>query len=302
MKKRFERYRSIRDRSFSLRAFNNYETEINQHFWSFRVIADFSSFIARSAQDNDINKRTAEVFCASGPDSLRIPETVTGWLEAHGELENWLRMSALVSAVAYHEAYLRQIVRTALMSDPFCRYGFPRSVDGTRLLKAGKEISFEQEIKDVTRGEWPSRVAAFKRIFGTELIFLSNNMADLEDIRRIRNDFAHGFGRDLDPSIPTDWKLKPSQRLAQKRFIACIGLLSKSAASIDKFMMGHFIGCFELIYFYHFWKGNPRSKADAGYEEDRALQRSIARDLGFTISSEVCADLIRYYNSQQPLS
>ena len=202
------------------------------------------------------------------PRFCRVPETLTEWLGAQSELELVLNSrSALVSAVAYHEAYLRQIIRTALMSDPFCRYGFPRSIDGTRLLKVGKEIPFEQEIKDVTRGEWGARLKSFKRIFAAILKPLSDSIGELEELRNIRNDFVHGFGRDLGPAIPTDWKLKPSQRLAQKRFLSLVGLLSRTATSIDRFMMVNFVGSFELIYFYHIWKDRPRQKADAGYEK-----------------------------------
>jgi hypothetical protein len=114
----FNRFQPITNRSFSLRAFNEYETEINKHFWSFKVISEYSRFIAQAEKRKNAAKSTADVFKASGPDAERIPLTVSDWLEARKELENWLRLSALVSASSFLEVYLAQVVRSALMSDP----------------------------------------------------------------------------------------------------------------------------------------------------------------------------------------
>jgi hypothetical protein len=156
----FDRFQPYIDRTLSLRAFNRYETEINEHFWSFKVISEYSRFIAETEKNSDPKKATAEVFKASGPDARRIPPTVSEWLEAREELENWLRLSALVSATSYLELYLRQVIRSALMSDPLCRYGASRSLDGVILLKAGVELPYSVELEEITKGDWSSRLAA----------------------------------------------------------------------------------------------------------------------------------------------
>ena len=166
MPRQFSRFQPFMERSFSLRSFNRYETEINEHFWSFKAISEFSRYIAQREKNADPKKLTAEVFKASGPDAGRIPPTVSEWLDAREELENWLRLSALVSAASYFEAYLRQIIRSALMSDPLCSFGASKVLDGTILLKAGKELPYDHQIDEITRGEWNSRLAAFTRIFG----------------------------------------------------------------------------------------------------------------------------------------
>ena len=61
------------ERSFALRAFNECETEINRHFWSFKVISEYSRFIAAAEKKTDPDKGTAAVFHASGPDAAIIP-------------------------------------------------------------------------------------------------------------------------------------------------------------------------------------------------------------------------------------
>jgi hypothetical protein len=297
MTESFDRFRAHLDRSLSLRAFNRYETEINEHFWSFKVISEYSRFIAESEKNSDPSKATADVFKASGPDARRIPPTVSEWLNAREELENWLRLSALVSATSYLELYLRQVVRSALMSDPLCRYGASKTLDGVTLLKAGKELPYTFEVEEITKGEWNSRLAAIHRIFGGGPAAIAPDVSALEKIRKIRNDFAHGFGRTLTVPSPSDSTVIPAQRLSHQTFVKYIGVLSKAAGSIDKFLLKNFIGNFELVHYYHGWKSTRRDARDKGYDPVRALQRSFNRDMACAVSGEFCTELIAYYDA-----
>jgi hypothetical protein len=296
MSQQFLRYKPYSDRSFSLRAFNSYESEINEHFWSFKVISDYAGRIARAARDEDATKLTADVFMATGPDARRIPTTVSQWLGARDELENWLRLSALVSASAYLEVFLGRVVRAALMADPLCRFGASGALDGTKLLKLGQEIPFEQEVKAVTRGDWNSRCAFFKATFGDVPDALTSKTAELEKIRMIRNNFAHGFGRDLKVQGPSTSKIQRADRLSQPSFVKMIGSLSKTAAAIDKFLLVSFIGSFEFVHYYHEWLAKPREGKELNYDEKRALQRSL-NTAKIPVSGEFCAQLIAYYKA-----
>jgi hypothetical protein len=293
---KFERYKPPVARSFSLRAFNNYETEINEHYWSFQVMSDFSGYLARQAAKKNGSTDTATVFHASGPDARRIPPTVNKWITAQSELENWLRNSALVSAAAFHEAYVRQVVRSALMSDPFCRFGLSRIIDGVKILKSQAELSYAFELESMTRGDWNARSAAFERIFSAPPGTIGD-LSKLEEIRKLRNDYAHGFGRELNPPTPTEFKIKPSQRLSATRFRTLLGAMSKSAASIDKFLLHNHIGAFEIIYHYDSFLKAQRDSNDKRYDEDRAFQRTLNRDLGLTLSTEYCVEVKKYYLS-----
>ena len=77
MLEKFDRISPIMPRSFALRKLNRYETEINKHFWSYKVIADRAKFLSRTKKKQDTNFSTAKVFDASGPDSLKIPLSVS---------------------------------------------------------------------------------------------------------------------------------------------------------------------------------------------------------------------------------
>jgi hypothetical protein len=280
-----------------MRAFSNRETEINEHFWSFKVVSEYSVYLARKKNAEDKDAPTAILFHAKGPDARRIPPTVSHWLSAQKELENWLRQSAIVSAASYLEAYLRQVVRSALMSDPMARYGAARSVDGIALLKRGIEIPFKEEVEGITKGHWNARAAAFARIFGKCPDGVKNNISDLEEIRGMRNDFAHGFGRNLSIPPPSVLDERPVNRLSHERFLAYVGVISRAAKSIDRYLLQQFIGCFEMIHFYHALRGKPPESEDAVYGPVRVLQRCFNRDVGTSVPEEFCIALIAYYDS-----
>ncbi len=295
--RQFDRYVPINSRTIALRAFNRHETELNKHFWSFKVIAEYAGYLARRQRESDPTHLTERLFCASGVDASRIPRTVEEWLVASKELENWLRISALVSASSYLEAYVRQVGRTALLSDPLGRIGHVRSLDGTQLLKIGAELPYTEELGELTRGEWTKRRAAFSSIFRMPQELLGEFDADLEFIRRARNNFAHGFGRDLDAPEPDEKELGGPLKISQNRLIKCLGVISKVAKKIDEFLIQNCIGNFEYIYFYHKWHHEIWVPDAANISEDRALKRAIIHGLNTTVSAGFCRGLIEFYRS-----
>jgi hypothetical protein len=292
----FSRYNPVMKRTFALRTFNIHETEINQHCWSFKVVSDFAGYIARKQSEIDRQFKAAKLFHASGPDAGRIPETVSQWLDAREDLENWLRSSAVISASSYLETYIRQVVRSALMSDPLSRYGYPRCVDGVALLKKGIELPYGDEVEMVTKGEWNKRAAAFKKLFHGCPPDLASNIAKLERIRTIRNRFAHGFGRTLVPPHPINQLPGSPDRVSNRSLISYLNVISKVAAAVDEYLLLKFIGNFELIFYYHNLKDAQRQTHDRKYTLPRYLQRSLNRDANMQLSTEACQQLIDYYN------
>jgi hypothetical protein len=298
MSRIFSRYSSPLGRTFALRTFNKCETEINRHFWSFKVISDYAGYIARQQKQKNPAAITTAVFNATGPDAHRIPATVSDWLLARDELENWLRLSSLVSASSYLEVYLRQVVLCSIMSHPCCRFGSTRAVDGTFFLKARVEIPYERDLERVTKGDWAARFAAFRDLFEDVPQSLSPHISILEKVRKIRNSFAHGFGRDLDVPSPISM-IGPTTRISHNTLLKHLGVLSKAAESIDKFLLAKFIGAFEVVYFYHEWKARPLAGKEKSYTPVRALKRALHRDAGLRVTDQYCADLVSYYDSVQ---
>jgi hypothetical protein len=184
------------------------------------------------------------------------------------------------------------------MSDPLCRFGHPRSVDGVSLLKKGVDIPQKEVIEAITRGEWQSREAAFKRTFQGCPTIITDNLQHLERIRDLRNRYAHGFGRDIKtPVPPTYFGSGDLDKVSPRRLICYLGLISNIAAEVDDFLLRKFIGNFELIYYFHAIKDKSRVAADARYSVARLLQRSLTRDAKTPLSASVCQQIIKYYEN-----
>jgi hypothetical protein len=293
----FARYGPAQGRSFALKLFNEHETEINEHFWSFKVISEWAAFQARKSARANPLFATQTLFRASGPDARRVPPTVTEWLTARDGLENWLRLSALASASSFLEVYLRQVTRTALMSDPMCRFGASRTVDGLALLKAGAELPYEDCMVLLTKGDWNSRAAGYSSIFGTAPAGLSTHISILEKVRKLRNEFAHGFGASVKALVPTETIMPGRRTISQPTFISYIGTISKVAAAIDAHLSVNYIGSFELLYHYHHWKDQPILASERKYDRIRQLKRSIIRDLHCNVGKGYCEQLVKFYDS-----
>jgi hypothetical protein len=152
-------------------------------------------------------------------------------------------------------------------------------------------------VEVITKGEWNSRLASLAKIFGNVPTSILAHVSILEKIRKIRNEFAHGFGRELAVASPSDPETKPIRSLSQQTFVKYIGTISRFAALIDRFLLPGFIGNFELIHYYHEWKLKPKDTRDAQYEPVRAFKRSLHRDLSTPVSTEFCRELIAYYES-----
>jgi hypothetical protein len=279
-----------------MRGFNSRETEINQHYWSFIASSEHSAYRARKYKEVDKSAPTSRLFRAGGTDAPRIPSTVSDWLSANEELKNWLRLSALVSAASNFEMFLGHIARTALASDPLVRHGSSKALDGVSLLKGGLELPYEDVAEGLTKGDWNSREAHFLKIFGVMLLEIRNKKTELEAIRKMRNEFAHGFGRSLEVPEPGMLSTSRSTRLTQGQLKKYLGVISSVAKSIDRHLMDNHIGYYELLVDYHKVKSDLTNEAQIGNSSiESYLKRRFYNEFGITVAEKFCRDLIGYY-------
>lgn len=295
---KFSRFHTQSLRSCALRDFNARETEINQHYWSFIASSEHSAYRARAAKKLDKNTSAASLFQASGADVSRIPATVSDWISANEKLENWLRLSAMVSATSNLEMYIGHVTRTALASDPLVRHKNPRALDGVCLLKSEVEFPYEEEVQGLTKGDWNSREAHFGKYFGFCLLDLRQKKTELEEIRKLRNEFAHGFGRSLEIPEPGIITNGSPARLNQNKLKRYLGVISFVAKKIDRHLMSNHIGCYELILQYH------KNKIEIGeiskqkkISKEKLLKRYIYDRLHITTTEKFCRELIDHYAS-----
>lgn len=183
------------------------------------------------------------------------------------------------------------------MSDPLTRFGASRTLDGVILLKKGIEIDFEEHLRSVTSGEWSARAEAFRRLFGAVPKALSDGISDLEAMRRLRNQYAHGFGRSLNVPSPSELAYGPAERLSKRTFLRYLGIISKVAAGIDRILLTSAIGNFELLHFYHRWKDEPNVGRNMLQSEAKRFKAALQRATKVSVSAAYAEQLINYYRA-----
>jgi len=282
--------------TWSYRRFRQHQTEINQLYWSFAPSAGYSDYIARHAM---AGSTTAAVFQASGPDAHRIPSTIEEWRASFKDFNNWVRMASALSAASYLELYLRSVITTALLADPLCRFGKPLLMDGVVWLKHGLHDDIAELVRNCLIGEWPRRAAEYEKLFKFVPAEITGNIDDLDRIRKLRNIVGHAFGRRLDVlDDRLTGGLGDRERLSENRFKKWLGLIEKTAKSVDIHLGKAHIQEFETIWHFHRWRMKPRSPSERGYTEPRAFSRELHQQLGKTPGQEFCRQLIEYYDSQ----
>lgn len=293
----FGRYDAPNSRSIALRRFNSSETEVNKILWSHVVESSFCSKLARDEIESNKSCLTRDLFKAFGADAERIPLYASDWLKGRRMLENWLYISILVSAISYLEVYMKRIFITAIMSDPMLLLGVPRALDGGILLKEGKNVDFDKKVEALTKGAWDSRNSALSKIFGQKIDFIEANVGDLEEMRKIRNIFAHGFGREIDSIDITKYELEPFEKLSKKRLKDYLGIISKTAAKIDEYLLREYIGAFELLAIYNEKKRGGEFDRMFGAEVAKKIKKIFRSEYNLSLNEKYCSDLIAYYNS-----
>ncbi|PSO19501.1 hypothetical protein [Bradyrhizobium sp. MOS003] len=203
-----------------------------------------------------------------------------------------------LSAASYLEIYMREVILLALTSDPFVVYGLPHQLDGVVLLKAGKVLSFEAEVTACCRGQWPSRIAKFKRLFGAVPSAWESLVSDLEELRKLRNAVGHAFGRDLRGQLALLRGLEiPAQRLSEERLKKWLSIIDLTATAIDAYLVANHIGAFEYFLLYHdrrsdLSKGRLGKKAAAP-----ALSSLFASEWNRRVPRSYCQSIIAHYDA-----
>jgi hypothetical protein len=221
------------------------------------------------------------------------------WSNGYNELENWINLNALVSMSSSFETYIATIVPLALESDIGVLFGTSHKIDGMSILKYGKNepFDFNNIVVGITKGDWNSRVAIYKKTFDNVPKYLESNISSLEKIRKIRNDLAHAFGRDIEASRDKFiLKSLPIKKLSREKFLKYQNIIWESALSIDKHLTNFHIGEYQTLLFYH--KLFP-NLTQTGHQSERAvrLKKEIGKYGDLPHGKLFCKGLVDYYES-----
>jgi hypothetical protein len=281
--------------------------------WSFHVYLQYNNELIRIQTAHNLARaKVYSVLGASGAawedraeDRLGRADkfvslfpTLKGWSEAYNLFENWVNLSSALTAASNLETYMASAISLAIESDPGLLIGARRVIDGAALLKAGLKptLDIDLHVEACTKGDWSSRISYFIKLFGEAPIGLTAAHSDLEALRRIRNNFGHAFGRDIDEARRNGVKeIIAMERLTRERSNRLKSVATRAAKAIDRFLLERHIGDFEVVRMcaIHLHK-----------EGDSRALRSRARHLKHAIGSvgavsrglAYCEGLVEYWD------
>ena len=225
------------------------------------------------------------------------PRTVKEWSINYEEFANWVRLSLLLSSCSHLENYIAAIVKECIESDPGILIGTAHAIDGLIYKKGGMSLrkeDIESKVMACTKGDWQSRIGNLERLFGSLPASLTSSISDLEAIRKIRNDLAHAFGRDISESQDYFRVHKaPIHRLKKERFNKYRTLINKIVKELDVQLNNNHVGNYELVLHYH--KIYPLiSNLDRGYKVEE-LKKSLQTVQNTSCSKAKCRGIVLYY-------
>lgn len=254
------------------------------------------SYVDYIYRNNSQARTTQQLLHASGEDAHRVNSELEGWRADLKEFDNWTRLNALVALLSYFEVYLSSVVSLAIESDPGLMFNTSRVIDGIAILKrkAKRDYSFYHVSETITKGEWQQRKAAYEKTFGDVPEILADSIKELDCMRRIRNNIAHAFGRDINKAQARGiFEVLEIERLSLKRLKRYMELVGNIAKAIDNHLVSNHIGDYEAVFYYHQIK-EELPIINKPVELRKRLNRI---GINSTCNEEYCNELISYYNS-----
>lgn len=288
-------------------AYNSYNSELRQMY---RAMLSSHSYVYTSLK-NDRGAKWKDAPSRYFTFDSEVKKTnaffvdLKEWSDAYNRLENWNNLNTLVAICANFETYLVGIIKLSLESDVGVLYGMSKELDGIKAIKSGKKFDFTTEIVSCTKGDWSSRISHMKQYFGAVPSILETNISQLDKMRRIRNDVAHSFGRNIDDAQEIH-KLQrlDSKKITSKQLLKYWKLVDNCVREFDNQFFKQHVGEYQLLYFYHLNEADIVSKLKPSQLTVANKARSFRKMYGkaekngmLTLPQRFCVELVEYYDS-----
>lgn len=291
---KFERWGHVQNHTWPFQVYKLYNEELSQFLWADEAASKYthSRLGKEGADDNDPPTKHFSL------PSHRIAnmKTLKGWAKVFDESHNWMRLNCLMAISSNMETYLGSVVSLAIESNPGVLLGPSVKIDGAKLLKDGSldTAVYAKHLESCTKGEWPARLAAFEKLFGTAPASYHDGLSTLERMRKMRNNLGHAFGRDIDASKDFSFnKKRPVDRIQLPTLVKYLEKAYNIVLDIDEFLLQYHIGEFQAIYAYH-----QHRNEFAGAEIDKALElKRFYGEHDQPLGKNFCKGLVRYYES-----
>jgi len=295
----FQRWIPRTETSWSWRVFKKHNDEL---FKMYTTFCNSHKYTYRSLKENNadwMDSPDQHFEFAYGWDKRRY-DNLRDWSNSFNDLKNWINLNALLAISSNLETYIATTIPLALESDIGILYGTPRRIDGIEIIKHRvnkKKSQFDEFVISCTKGDWNSRISAYKKIFEKVPEYFESQKKDLEEIRKIRNDIAHAFGRDiLDSRIIGRVNVTKIKNLSESQLRYFQDVVWRTVKDIDEHLYKNHIGDYESLLFYH----NLYPKLNSSVHPNiRAVlfKKEIGQYGDVPPNKEYCKQLVKYYES-----
>ena len=178
-------------------------------------------------------------------------------------------------------------------------FGCHHDIDGILLLKKNHKISKEEtesRVINCTKGDWNSRLANFRTLYGHIPTSIQQNVSQLEKIRKLRNEVGHAFGRNIEQAKRYEViEISAMHKLPVNTFLRYHKLLYDIAREVDAFLLNTHIGNYEPLFHLHniYDTIAPLNKG----QKMITLKKSMGNEVKGQFSKDFCRQVIMYYEN-----
>ena len=247
----FQRWVNFEKTSWSFQVYSKYDDQLGMMITASNNAAKYCYRSMGRAGSNWSD--SAESVLATGDRFLNAFNDLKHWSNTYNDFQNWTRLNVVLASAANLETYIAGVVDTALQSNPGTLFGAQKEIDGSKLLKNGlKGVDCRPHIMACTKGDWPSRISALERIFGSLPSAAKCEVSGLEKIRRVRNNVGHAFGRDISRAQYHGFReVHDMERISESGAFGATITSRKFAKELDNFFLSNHIGDFEIVRFFN---------------------------------------------------
>lgn len=291
-------------RSLSYKLFIEHYTEINDMYWANLPAANTIENNAMSYHKLG-NNNPLDFFLVHDVDDRRVATTFDAWKNNFRKFQNFNRLNLVLSICSCFEVYLRSIVSLSLESKPGIILGDSSAIDGATLLKNNSNYSvynektypFTQQLNDVCKGDWNSRIAAYKKLFTNIPLDLEKNALELDKIRVLRNNIAHYFSRTKSKyENPIVFKSERIINVSHNYIKKSMKTVHCVVKAIDKHLYFDYIGSYEILKYFVNYKDTSIDSMTSG-NKAKWLQKLVGQNGIQPVGTEYYKKLISYYES-----
>ena len=260
MPKNFNRWKSKRRNSWAFLVFKRQYTEVIKMHNAYKVVPSYVYNKLKTENEAVWKDDASEHFggIAKNKRNEELFDDLKDWSDNFNIFTKWADYSSILALSGNFEIYIDKVISISLESDIGLMIKSSQITDGIKLKKlnnfSSNSNSINQLVVGCVKGTWYQRINQIESIFNWRPKLLENeeNIELLEKIRKIRNDAAHAYGRDLQGSKANHGlEVKNLTEIKDSLIMSYFDLVYKLSREIDLYLIDNHIGEYHCLNFYH---------------------------------------------------